>query len=170
MRPFALILVLALAACVEPTAHAPADPGASHPEGYSETRIEPGRWRVAFAGNSVTSREAVENALLFRAAEVTLREGGDWFRVVEGDLETDIRRVVIGGDDLEYPGLFGRRRGVGYVPFGGLATLDTREVKRFTAIAEILVEAGAKPEGDADAYDARAVIDDLGPKLTGAAG
>lgn len=171
MRPLALILCVLLAACAKPTAYVPADPAAARPEGYAEARIEPGRWRVSFAGNSATSRDAVKDALLHRAAEVTLREGGEWFMVVDDDLETDIRHVAVGTDYFGYPSLFrGGRRGLGYVPFSGFATLDTREIKRFAASAEILVMRGPKPAGEGAAYEARAVIADVGKRLTRAAG
>ena len=53
--------------------------------GYSEQRIEENRYRVSFAGNSATSRQTVEDYLLYRAAELTVQTGHDWFEVVDRD-------------------------------------------------------------------------------------
>ena len=50
-------------------------------EGFSERQIEANRFVVSFAGNTVTSRDTVERYLLFHAAEVTLRDGYDYFLV-----------------------------------------------------------------------------------------
>jgi hypothetical protein len=83
----ALILATGLSACATPTPYAPAAPTRSATNGYSEQRIEPARWRVNFSGNSLTSRETVETYLLYRAAELTLQQGHDWFSVVTRDTE-----------------------------------------------------------------------------------
>ena len=67
-RP-ALALALAataLAACATATPYQPAGEGSRY--GYSEQRVDRDRYRVTFAGNSVTSREQVEMSLLLRAA------------------------------------------------------------------------------------------------------
>lgn len=166
MRCAALIFILLLAACAEPTAYAPADPAARAPEGFTETRLEADRWRVAFSGNSATSREAVELAMLHRAAEIALREGGGWFRIVDEDTETEIREVAVvsGFGPWPYRSRYSGRFGFG--PYTGLDTLETRQIKRYAAHAEIILGAGEKPVGDPRAYDARAVIAELGPRLT----
>jgi hypothetical protein len=51
------------------------------------TRIETNRFRVSFAGNSMTSRETVERYLLFRAAEITLQQGYDGFEMADRSTE-----------------------------------------------------------------------------------
>jgi hypothetical protein len=56
-----------------PTPYQPAACG----YGYSEQQIEDNRNRVTFAGNDRTSSDAVQNYLLYRAAEVTLDHGYD---------------------------------------------------------------------------------------------
>ncbi len=40
--------------------------------GYTSAQLAPDRWQVTFSGNSLTSRETVEDYLLYRAAELTL--------------------------------------------------------------------------------------------------
>jgi hypothetical protein len=94
-----LVLAAGLSACVSPTPYQPNVRGSATSGGYSETRIEPNRWRVDFAGNSMTSRETVEGYLLFRAAELTLQNGDDWFSIV--DRQTDAKqRTYVQPDPL----------------------------------------------------------------------
>src|ERR1700742_2196874 len=90
----ALLLATGLAGCIGPTPYQPFVKGSANPGGYSETRIEPERWRVSFAGNSMTSRETVEGYLLFRAAELTLQNGGDWFAIVDRQTDRNARTYV----------------------------------------------------------------------------
>jgi hypothetical protein len=52
---------LALAACATATPYQPAGQGSRY--GYSDMRLQEDRYRVTFAGNSVTSREQVEMAI-----------------------------------------------------------------------------------------------------------
>jgi hypothetical protein len=73
-------LALLLAGCAgKPTPYQAAQDGF----GYSEQQTEENRYRVSFAGNSATSRQTVEDYLLYRAAELTVQTGHDWFRVVD---------------------------------------------------------------------------------------
>jgi len=67
----ALVLAGGLAGCETATPYQPLKPGSSA-GGYSETKLEGDRWRITFAGNSMTSRETVETYLLYRAAELTV--------------------------------------------------------------------------------------------------
>src|ERR1700679_1252731 len=76
-----------LAACETATPYQPLNPAAASSGGYSDTKLEQDRWRVTFAGNSMTSRETVETYLLYRAAELTVAQGYDWFETVQ--LQTD---------------------------------------------------------------------------------
>ena len=78
-----LLLVLAVGGCAAPTPYGPAADG----YGYAEQQLESNRYRVAFAGNSVTPRDVVQNYLLYRAAEVTLEKGHDYFTLVDQDVE-----------------------------------------------------------------------------------
>jgi hypothetical protein len=83
----ALCLVAALAACASETRYQPAEEPGDY--GYREEQIESDRWRVSFRGNSMTDLESVERALLYRAAELTLQQGYDWFRIVDRDTEAE---------------------------------------------------------------------------------
>jgi len=50
--------------------------------GFSDQQLDANHFRVMFAGNSVTSRQQVENYLLYRAAELTAQRGFNCFTVV----------------------------------------------------------------------------------------
>jgi len=179
---FALALALAtgLAACETATPYQPNIPGQATSGGFSEIRVEPDRWRVTFSGNSLTSRETVEAYLLFRAAELTLQQGYDWFEIVDRNTSRSARTYVE-PDPLYHPWYgFGYwrptwryyGRGFGWRtwdPWWGdpfwADRYDVRTIEKFEATAEILMHHGAKPAGDARAFDAHAVIENLRPRI-----
>ncbi len=167
----AVTAALALSACATATPYGPAGQGSRY--GYSDMRVDENRFRVAFAGNSVTSREQVEMGLLLRAAEVTLESGHDWFATVNRATDRDVRYRA-SPDPFYYdryspfwgPSWRYYRRGFWspwYDPFG--PDLDVREIDRYEATAEIVVGNGPKPAGDPNAFDAREVVQNLGPRL-----
>ena len=143
--------------------------------GYSEQQIEANRFRVEFAGNTLTSRQTVEKYLLFRAAQLTVSSGFDWFQSV--DRHTDKQTSYYGdGFDgwaggpawgLYRPGFgwgygyggIGPYGGFGYGGFGGPG-FDIDQVTRYQASVEIVMGRGPKPPNPR-AYDARQVIDHL---------
>ena len=153
------LCVSLLAACATETPYAPRGENSGY--GYSEQSIESNRYRVTFRGNSTTSRETVENYLLFRSAELTLQKGYDYFVVVEDDTEKTTR---YSGSTFPGPAFYGRGRpfpyyGYGY-SWGGFYDVDIRESNRYTAIAYILMYKGPKPR-QSNAYTAQEVVDNL---------
>ena len=158
--------LLCLAACAVPTPYQPV----TDRFGYAEQPLEADRYRVSFAGNNLTPRERVEDFLLYRAAEVTLDSGNDYFVLVDQDTErfTTFRTTTTGFGG--FSGFYGspyRYGGLWYGP-GSFATATSRPRERYTAYANIIVHRGDKPLDDPDAYDARDVIERLGPSIEGA--
>lgn len=156
----ALILALFLAACATQTPYQPADAGRF---GFQEQRIETNRVRISFRGNSLTDRETVETYLLFRAAELTLQNGSDYFIVADRDTEERTRLQGVGRPRFAFDyWYFSARRGWSpwYDPFWDEPN-SYREVTRYEAVAEIAMFSGAKPAGDPDAFDAREVMANL---------
>jgi hypothetical protein len=152
-----LLLGLLLAACAgKPTPYQSAQGG----YGYSEQRIEDNRYRVSFAGNSATSRQTVEDYLLYRAAELTVQNGHDWFEVADRDTVQEY--AGYGGSPAM--GVGGVRGDVGvglsFPMFGGSGGAPS-----YTAQMDILVHDGEKPLDNANAYDAFEVISRLQPKV-----
>ena len=177
-----LALTALVSACATATPYQPNIPGQAVSGGFSEQRLESNRFRVTFAGNSLTSRDTVEAYLLYRAAELTVQQGFDWFTIVERDVERD-RRTYVERDPFYRPwygpsygywrpywryygGGFGWRT---WDPYWGdpfwADRLDVRTVEKFEATAEIVMRKGPKPADDARAFDARGVMENIGPRV-----
>ena len=172
----AIAVSLGLAACATPTPYQPNVRGASTSGGFSELRLEPNRFRVNFQGNSLTSRETVEGYLLFRAAELTVQNGYDWFELVDRNTDRKTRTYV---SDPFGPGPFGywgvswryHRPGFGwgfYDPFWGDPwgrDVDVNTIDKYDAHAEIVMGRGPRPTGNVRAFDAHDVMQNLGPTI-----
>ncbi len=175
MKHLKLILIATasltlLSACATSTPYQPSALNASgsyHP-GYSETQIEPGRYRISFAGNDLTKRDTVENYMLYRAAELTLESGYDWFEIVNRGTD-EKKRTISTPDDPFYGSMSWRfYRGSRWSAWGfGWDDFDreTFEYTRYEATAEILMHKGDKPADNANAYSARDVKANLESKI-----
>lgn len=146
--------------------------------GYSEQQIAPDRYLVKFHGNSLTSRDRVEGYMLYRAADLTVQKGYDWFTVLDRNTEHDVRTII--RPDPFYrpwygPGYYGwtpnwdvYTPGLGwsrYWPYVGTPSFDVRQVEAFEATAEIRMGKAPMPANDPRAIDARKVLVDLGPTI-----
>jgi hypothetical protein len=164
----AAVALAGLAACETATPYQALNPAHAEAGGYAEQRLNPDRWEVSFHGNSLTSRETVEQYLLYRAAELTVAQGYDWF--LTDDRQTD-RQTHTQIDPLYGPG-FGygwrpawRFRGAyGWGGWGYGAPVDVRQYSRFEVSAEIVMGKGSRP-GDSRALNAHEVLTNLGPHI-----
>ncbi len=159
----AALVCLSLAACETPTLYqAAAKPQAV---GYSEIRIEGGRYRVTFQGGDGAPATQVADFALLRAAHLAAADGYDWFRIVDrfGQVEPphSSSAISIGGGS----GSFGRGGGVG-LGLGG--TIPLSGGPRVSRTLEIFCGKGARPAGP-DVYDTQGVIASIGPRATPAA-
>jgi hypothetical protein len=173
----AAILALggALAACETATPYQPLNAGSRTSGGYSDTKITADRWRVSFRGNTLTSRETVETYLLYRAADLTVAQGFDWFEPVDRHtdkkVEVDPAPGFYGGFGYGYGWRpYWRHYGFGYGwrgwdPYWGDPFFDTTVTQKFEASAEIVMGHGQRPEGDHRAMDAREVMTNLRPHV-----
>jgi hypothetical protein len=176
-----LTLSLGLAACQTATPYQPLVRGASVSGGFTDQRLDADHYRVTFQGNSLTSRETVETYLLYRAAELTVSEGSDWFEMVDRHTDRDRRTYYDPDPFYGRPGYawgywrphwryYGGRIGWrGWDPFWGdpfwADRMDMHTIERFEASAEIVMHKGPKPADMARAFDARGVMANLGPKI-----
>ncbi len=163
--------VAGLAGCETATPYQPAATAAA--TGYREIQIEPGRWRVTFAGNELTSRDTVETYLLYRSAELTARAGFTWFEAVARDTDTKKttfiqRSGAVQGYTLVWRpywryrphGWFGVWRP--WNPWGTGQFFDVRTVTAYDASADIVMGRGEQPAGPY-VFNARAVMQSLAP-------
>ena len=182
-------LVAALAAstllvsgCATETRYRPATDQGFRRTGYSERRVEPNRFLINFAGNSVTSRDTVERYLFYRAAELTLQNGYDYFVTVDRDTNRRTETYTTGGfggpgyagfggywgPSWRYYGRFGGR-GPGWGAWGGWGAgfdnFDIHTVDRFEATAQVVMRKGPIPRDNLRAFDARKVIEVVGPTV-----
>lgn len=154
---------LSLAACATPTVYAPST-GARSSVGFTDYRIETGRYRVTYTGGGGAPMSQVADYALLRAAEVSVRDGYDWFRVVE---RKDQRIGGGGGYGRGGPRLNlgvgsggGWRRGGG-VRVGVGTSFDLSGGPAFSRTLEVIAGKGERPK-DKDVYDARDIIRVIG--------
>jgi hypothetical protein len=167
--------LLTLSACETATPYQPLNTAHSTSGGYTDSQIETNRFKISFSGNAITSRETVERYLLYRAAELTLAQGYDWFQTA--DRYTDRKTEVFSQPDpwgCGYgPGWCGgfwgprwnyyRHGAWGYWDPWMRAPLDVHEITRYSASVEITLGKGDKPAANSQAFDARDVLNHLGP-------
>lgn len=193
MKPRLLLIAaaavgaLALSACETATPYQPLGVrGTNASGGFYEQQIEANRVRVGFRGNSLTSRERVERYLLYRAADLTVQRGFDWFSAVDRNTERTDRFYSTGWGGYGYGGWGGywgprwgfynrRFGGWGYGAWGdpfwgggfgyGPGGYDLNQISQYDATAEIVMGRGPKPAGDRRAFDARQVMQNLGPSI-----
>jgi len=117
----------------------------------------------------VTPRETVEDYLLYRAAELTLQNGFDHFLMVGRDTEakTSYRYWVdhYGGRGFFYHGFPHWRYGPWYRDPWGPPTYDVQPITTYIASAEIIMIRGPRRDRDVQAFDAREVIAQVGPRV-----
>ena len=137
------LAALSLAACATaPTVYQPAT--GPKAVGYTEYRIEPGRYRVTFQGGPGAQPQYVTDLALLRAADLALADGYEWFRVSDRFLQgrpDTAPRISLGV-------------GTGFSLGGGPSGAATLEV---------VMGKGERPRGG-DVYDARALRSNLGAR------
>ena len=176
-------VALALAGCATTgTYYQPLEAGHASRGGYSEIRLGEDRFEVTFVGNRLTSREQVETYLLYRAAELTLQQGQDWFVIERQGMEHTVERET--WVDPRYSPWFARDYGYwrpywryygptigwrSWYPYGRdpfwADHIDDRTVERFEAKANIQMGNGPLPKSGPGVFVAREVIERLGPRI-----
>jgi hypothetical protein len=126
--------------------------------GYSEYRLEAGRYRVTFQGGPGAPENQIADYALLRAAELALRDGYDWFRIA--DRSTTAcgvdrgPRFSVGGGSASY----GHRSSVG---LGVGTSFNLGPGPAISRSIEVVFGKGPTPR-DRDAYDAKEVVKNVG--------
>jgi len=182
---FALMLAALVGGCATSTPYQPYRPefmGGVH-GGFSDEQLSADHFRVRFHGNEFTSRERVEGYLLYRAAELTLRNGFDWFRIADRHLDHEVRTIerlpIAPGvpwygrgfeDWRPHWRYYDRATGwrIWHPEQGGrfwADQMDVSTVESFEAEADVMMGRGAPLPSEPGTYDARRVIANLGPSI-----
>ena len=155
-----LLASLALTACAStPTLYQPAT--GPRTMGYSDYRIEPGRYRITFQGAPGAAPQQVTDYALLRAADLAIADGYDWFRVADRFVEDRPDRsprvsLGVGGAS------FGRHTGVGLGV--GVGSYSLGGGPTVASTIEVIMGKGERPRG-VDVYDARALRQNLGQRV-----
>jgi hypothetical protein len=159
-----LALGLGLSACETATPYQPATPNAGG--GFTDQKVDDTHFTVTFQGNSVTSRKTVENYLLYRAAELTVKQGFDWFEMVDRKTHND-RQAYVAGPYWEPYWHVHHRGWLGGGAYWGdpYWGADIQTIDRYEAEAEVAIGQGPKPASDPKAFDAHQVMANLGPTI-----
>lgn len=173
------LLLLVLAGCAAHTPYQPEAAGSSLRGGYSERRLSRDTFEIGFSATRATGIDVVERFLLYRAAELTIEQGFDWFEVSDSALEgsaytylspNDRYRVTYGGGYEEwrrYWRFFRYRFGAEEIEGDPLwlQKAGPKAAKRIEARTVIRMRRGAMPAGLEGGFDARSVIADLSPAV-----
>lgn len=168
---------LLVSGCATETTYRPATGKGFYRTGYSDRQIESNRWLVTFAGNTVTDRDTVERYLLYRAAELTLQNGYDYFVMVDRTTDRQAQTYSTPGPRFGMGAGWGPSwryygRGFGWRawdpwfgdPFWG-DNIDIRTVDRYEASAELVMRKGTPARDEVRAFNAREVADRIGPTV-----
>lgn len=160
-----LALVLSACAATGPADYGPANVSKSRSAkfGYEETKLETARYRITYYGSGGMSLDQVDRLALRRAAEITLAEGFDWFRVVNHDVSGEERGGVSVGGGVG-SGSVGRRSSVGLGVGGNFGTVGGRDY--YTVRLEVILGDAERPD-QPEFYDARSVLENAASDALG---
>ncbi len=167
--------LVALAGCATPTPYQPLGSSNSVRGGYSDQQITDNTWRVSFVGNTLTSRQTVENYLLYRAAQLTVEKGYASFTIINRATDRDVQTQITPDPTLAGPYGWWRpswRYWVGpgwrtWDPWMGgpfwADNIDVSTVSKYEATAEIVMNKDTP--STPGTFNARQVLINLGPTI-----
>lgn len=163
------VAVLNLAACASHSAYQPA--GDADDYGYYSHALGNDKYAVGYNGNSTMSESLVKDYALFHAAEMTMQQGKDWFRVIEresrsiekpGHAFTRHRTDYVVQQRCGLLGCSSNARPVMHTTFG-VDAAGGRTV--WSSRLEIVMGSGPKPADGGNYYDASALLGNLMSKM-----
>jgi hypothetical protein len=133
--------------------------------GFSDARIDENTFSISVDTNGFTSQMTTSMHAIYRAAELSLENGFDYFTIVGAENGSTAMAVAM-------PGAAATNTTIATTGTTAHARSTTTYSPTILAPAifpnaTLLVKAfkGAKPEGATNAYDARSVVTFLGPKI-----
>lgn len=170
LRMFCIVIALALAlvlgACASQSAYTPAKDSEAY--GYYSTPLGDNRYRVGYNGNSTMSENLVKDYALFRAAELTMQQGKDWFQIVERESSSVEKPggASIARHDTDYVierncGLLGCSSSMRPVMHTTIGVDSGTGRTTWNSRLEIVMGTGAMPTGAGSYYDADTLLKSL---------
>jgi hypothetical protein len=164
-----IAIVLGLGACASTPKYAPADSADDY--GHYSSKLEETRYRIVYNGRSSTGPATTRDYALLHAAELTLREGYDWFEIVDREMSTSYTRQPAAG--FTYERAYYMERSCGLLsctrsmhPMTG-ARMDVdsgRSQTKYSYVLEIVMGTGEMPAGG-NCYEAAPVAASLTASL-----
>lgn len=133
--------------------------------GYTDSRIDENTFSISVDTNGFTSQQTTSTHGLYRAAELTVENGFDYFIIASGSNGATSMAMAI-------PGASTSNTTVNV--YGSTAYAKTTTTSAPTTVVPMAFPnstltiksfKGAKPDGVANTYDARAVMKYLGPQI-----
>lgn len=161
-----LAVVLGLGACASSPEYVRADSADDY--GHFSSKLEESRYRIVYNGRSSTGPATTRDYALLHAAELTLREGYDWFEVVDREMTTSQSRQPAAG--FAYERTYYVERSCGLLscsratyPMSGarLAVDSGRSQTRYSYVLEIVMGKGELPEKGGNHYAAAPIASSL---------
>ncbi len=131
--------------------------------GYAETPIDSSTYEVTFTGNQQTSAEVVGRYAIYRAAEITVDKGFDYFIVIDRDNSS--ATVVTTGPPMTSTGA-PQTDLVAHTTTTTTTTTQTVQVGTMhTSTKTIRMFKGQRPADNAQAYDAKSMVAMMAPSI-----
>jgi hypothetical protein len=161
-----IAIVLGLGGCASTPKYAPADSADDY--GHYSSKLEENRYRIVYNGRPSTGPTTTRDYALLHAAELTLREGYDWFEIVDREMATSHTREPSAGFAYERPyyvehscGLLACTRSVHPMTGGRMQVDSGRSQTKYSYVLEIVVGKGEMPEKGGNYYEAAPIASSL---------
>lgn len=159
MRKAVAVLVLALSACATPYGKY------GLLGGYTDSRIDSNTFSISVDNNAYTNQQTTSMHALYRAAELTVENGFDYFVIVSSVSNPTSMAMTMPSTSTSQTSIN---------TYGSTGTATTTTHYAPTTVVPLVFPnstlviksfKGAKPADQANAYDAREVMKYLGPQI-----
>jgi hypothetical protein len=121
---------------------------------------------VTFAGNEATAPQVVERYALFRAAELTVEHGYDYFIVIDRALNAQtVTHTGMPKTSSSTDSWTDWTTGARGTTTTSVTTQDIHTGTEHSAMKTIRMFKGAKPADDLQVYDAKSMVEMMGPSI-----
>ena len=133
--------------------------------GFTDAQIDENTFSISVDTNGFTSQQTTSMQALYRAAELTAKNGFDYFFIVNGANNSTSMAMAMPGSSMSNTTINA---------YGSTAYARTTTTSTPTTVmplvfpnSTLIIKSfkGTKPEGATNAYDARTVMKYLGPQI-----